>query len=51
MAADVANFLTTTNILVHELGEIGAFYSKFWREILENLADAIENIVRNVCIN
>ena len=45
MAALFVNFSTVPNNGMHELDEIGVLCSKFWRKILENLADAIENIV------
>ena len=35
---------------MHELGEIGIFYSKFRWEKFANFADAIEYLVRNVNI-
>ena len=35
---------------MHELGEIGIFYSKFRQEKFANFTDAIEYLVRNVNI-
>ena len=36
---------------MHELGEIGIFCSKFPQEKFANIADAIENLVRNVYVH